>query len=234
MWPTNVPLVCYMFNSKRLSAFSLLEMAIVLAIMGVMVGVSLPLLIGNKSVDKRRTTAKHLDLVMEALKVFGTHHHRLPCPATQNSEGKALQSCDAHASGYVPYKALGISASVAHDGYGHPLRYALDPLYTLPNPGSPGDEGGALKVLDEKNTPVLDPTQNKHDRIVVVLVAEGEAYGIPSSAAEHGNLASDLTFYDYPYTLGSFRHSVRWTTRNTVLPQQAPSLGFQDIDDPNK
>ena len=227
-----------MFNSKRLPAFSLLEMAIVLAIIGVVVGISLPVLIGHKSIDKRRTTTQHLESVLEALKVFGAHHHRLPCPATKDSQGKSLQSCDAHAIGYVPYKALGISASLTQDGYGHPIHYALDPLYTLPSPGTSPEEEGAIKVLDEKNTSVLDTTQNKCDRIVVVLVAEGEAYGTPSSTAENGNLASDLTFYDYPYALGSFRHNVRWTTRNVVLPHspspglQVPSL--QDVDDPNK
>lgn len=96
------------------SGFTLVEMAVVLVIVGLMLGgLMIPL---SAQLDQQRfyETRKNLDEIKEALMGFAVIHGRFPCPATQSDPavagyGEEDANCTAPAAeGYLPWKTLGL------------------------------------------------------------------------------------------------------------------------------
>lgn len=110
--------------------FSLLEMAIVLAIIGLIGGLTFPLL--KRHFDHRHlaVTQARMTEIEDALAAFLVTFHRLPCPATDQS-GFAKVACpDGQARGMVPYGTLGLNRETAQDGRGRFFTYAVHPDLT--------------------------------------------------------------------------------------------------------
>jgi prepilin-type N-terminal cleavage/methylation domain-containing protein len=121
--------------------FTLIEMAIVLAIAGVLLGGAL--LAVSPLIDKAHTnqTNATMDEVENALELFVIRNERLPCPAlgstlATNSTNYGIEqfsaggsstaggSCSATpANGVVPWRTLGIAESYSIDGWGNRLSY---------------------------------------------------------------------------------------------------------------
>jgi prepilin-type N-terminal cleavage/methylation domain-containing protein len=118
------------------SGFSLLEMAVVMVIVGLLLG-GLFSAIGDSTQTKRRSDATaQINLVEEALYGFAQANGRLPCPATIASVGQEAPvgggACTA-AHGFVPALALGLQGSINTqslllDPWGSPLRYSVADL----------------------------------------------------------------------------------------------------------
>lgn len=116
--------------------FSLLEMAIVLMIIGLVLGGMLAA-IGNSTDSIRRTNAETaMKQIEDALYGFAQANTRLPCPATNGSSG--LEAIDAPVAngvctedhGFVPTVTLGLFGNVNSDGllldpWGNPYRYSV-------------------------------------------------------------------------------------------------------------
>lgn len=194
-------------------------MSLVLAIMGTIAGFSLPLLLEQKSTQKRQRSLQNIDLVLSALGTYAASHQSLPCPASLTSKGLP-QQCTAtdiiHAHGIVPYKVLGISEASAKDGFGKPLRYALDP-HLSQRAHFAKEHSSKLKIDTPDGESVCSDAKSPP---AVILIAEGEAYQNPQSSFELKNTAPDLSFVDAPYnvTLDTpFRHVVRWSSRDFLL-----------------
>lgn len=117
------------------AGFSLLEMAIVLLIMGLLLG-SLLQPFGTTMVEKkRRQTETQLDLIREAVVGYAAANHRLPCPI-KDAASSAVTPVVVPAAlcmvehGYVPAAALGIDGRFDDDGllvdsWGEPVRYSI-------------------------------------------------------------------------------------------------------------
>ncbi|NOT98305.1 MAG: type II secretion system protein [Sideroxydans sp.] len=113
--------------------FSLLEMAVVLTIVGVLLAGLLPTL--SSQVEQRRTseTNKQLEEIRQALLGFAISNGRLPCPATSTSNGVEGPSgggaCTNSFNGFVPAVTLGLSNTdpqgFAIDGWSNRIRYAV-------------------------------------------------------------------------------------------------------------
>lgn len=146
--------------------FSLLEMAIVLAIVGALLGGLLPMLSGQMETQHIRDTRKQLEDVKDALLGFAVSQGRLPCPASATSNGlesfctsttpsacgaevtspvPAHGRCKYPYNGYVPAATLGItpvnSQGQILDGWNNPVRYAvttaaISNIYTFTAPGA--------------------------------------------------------------------------------------------------
>lgn len=124
-----------MFNIKG-SGFSLVEMAIVLVIIGLMLGgLLMPL---SAQMDQRRTseTQQTLNQIQDALLGFAIANGRLPCPATLATAGVESPVgggvCTNPWNGFLPAVTLGITpidnAGFAVDGWQTPanrIRYAV-------------------------------------------------------------------------------------------------------------
>lgn len=125
------------------TGFSLVEMAVVLAIIGLLLaGMLLPL---SAQIEQQNTneTLRRLDMAREALLGFATTNRRLPCPATATGLGvEAISTafapgggtCSLPWTGYIPAVTLGLlpvnSSQLFVDAWGNPIRYAVTDFST--------------------------------------------------------------------------------------------------------
>lgn len=103
------------------SGFSLVEMAIVMAIVGLLLGGLLPTISSQIEQSRRSETRKQMDEIQQALMGYAIINGFLPCPmltTTTNpndaSYGVAPATCAAPtAEGLLPWKTLGVSETDA-------------------------------------------------------------------------------------------------------------------------
>jgi prepilin-type N-terminal cleavage/methylation domain-containing protein len=111
--------------------FTLTELAIVLAIIGLLLSSTLFTLSAHVESRYRGDTQRRLDDAKELLLSFALVNGRLPCPATTSGEeaGGGVAACGASFAGYLPAKTLGFqpadSAGFGVDAWGHRIRYAV-------------------------------------------------------------------------------------------------------------
>jgi prepilin-type N-terminal cleavage/methylation domain-containing protein len=119
--------------------FTLVEIAIVLLIIGILIG-GFAMPIGQQVENKRRSDARHqIDEVKEALIGFAMAHGRLPCPAgpgaPKGEEAYAnaaarLNGICQYPHGMVPHATLGLRGPMTADllladPWNSPLRYSV-------------------------------------------------------------------------------------------------------------
>jgi prepilin-type N-terminal cleavage/methylation domain-containing protein len=142
------------------AGFTLLELAIVLAIIGLIMGAGLSFHVQRADVEAYKETVRRIDRVEAALELYVRSYGTLPCPANPRiSEEDApaapimpygMQSCrvDAHLLsvtiagnrtdgttryaiyGAVPTKTLGLSDVYLNDAWGQRLMYVVDNEYS--------------------------------------------------------------------------------------------------------
>lgn len=116
----------------RERGFSLLELAIVLLVMGLLLGgLVMPL---TARVDQQRfdATARQLEEIRAALGGWALAHDALPCPATPGSSGAAAPTASGCVAqhGFVPAVTLGLTGArnddqLLLDAWGNPVRYSV-------------------------------------------------------------------------------------------------------------
>lgn len=122
---------------KAKRGFSLVEMAIVLAIVALLLAGLLPTLSAQIEQQRRTETRKLLDEIQQALFGYAIINGHLPCPSstTNPNFGEADASCvSPTAEGFLPWKTLGVSetdawgikGSTQHNGY---WRYRVEPSF---------------------------------------------------------------------------------------------------------
>jgi prepilin-type N-terminal cleavage/methylation domain-containing protein len=213
---------------KDASGFTLIELALVLAILGVIAGFSLPLLSHVKNLERKRVTLQHQELVLTALGAYVARHYQLPCPADpllQN--GLSRLSCNDvrqnQSFGLVPFRTLGIPEQNAKDGFGHVMHYAVHPALTEKNAYcrdvcENGTQPPVFLVLDERGQSVVDLSEKV--AIAALILSEGEAYKRPVSPQEIENMAPSLKFHSRPFAQNvqqPFRHSLTWASRDILI-----------------
>ncbi len=115
--------------------FTLIELAIVLAILGLLLGGGSMLLQPLLDNNKRNETKARLKLIEDALTLYAATNYDLPCPSNpalgsgsgQNgNEANPAAVCNATmASGGVPWRILGLSEADVVDGWGRRISYAV-------------------------------------------------------------------------------------------------------------
>lgn len=152
--------------------FSLLEIAIVLAILGFVLTIGLKSTGAYLSAERRQTTVARLAGVDAALVNFVSLQKRLPCPAAGAlATGAALAGVEvvrnangtctlaALNNGVVPWVTLGISEAEAQDGWGNRISYrtanSAGTALTLNNAMDLAncDPAGTRAVLDNGGPP---------------------------------------------------------------------------------
>lgn len=107
---------------RHLSGFSLVEMAVVLVIFGLLLGALVLPLSGQLDAKKYSETRQDLENIKSALIGFAVLYGRLPCPSnepdpTNVNYGVEITPCPALVSeGYLPWKTLGMSETDAWSG----------------------------------------------------------------------------------------------------------------------
>jgi prepilin-type N-terminal cleavage/methylation domain-containing protein len=113
--------------------FTLVELAMVLVIVGLLVGGLLMTLSAQHDATNTRETEARLNEIRDALIGFAAQQQRLPCPATATSGGNESPpgggACTANHAGFVPAVTLGLAPTDAQgyalDAWGNRIRYAV-------------------------------------------------------------------------------------------------------------
>lgn len=115
------------------TGFSLVEMAIVLLIIGLLLGTLLSPLSSQFERDQRKAAQTNLQEMKQALLGFALANDRLPCPATPNSVGAENPigggACNVQ-HGFIPATTLGLSGgkngdNLLLDPWSNPYRYSI-------------------------------------------------------------------------------------------------------------
>jgi len=159
--------------------FTLVEMAIVLMIVGLLLGGMLVPL--SAQMDQRNVseTRKQLDEIQQALIGFAIANSNFPCPAKSASDGAEDRNVSGACNkrqGFIPWSALGVAKL---DAWGRIIRYSATPLYTNTNPltkfklGDPRD----ITISTRDATGALVNLSNSIDIPVVILSHGKNGYG---------------------------------------------------------
>lgn len=209
-----MPLNTYRHNPARQHGFTLLEMAVVLVILGLLLGGLLPAISGQMDQQRRNETRKYMDEVRDALLGYAisTANKRLPCPDT-NGDGTAEATCTTVAQqvGTLPYKDLGVAEK---DAYGNVLSYAVTrefadsaTLFTL-------NTAGTMRVcISAATCPATYLTNNA----VAVIVSRGANWANTPSADEAENTNGDTNFVSHDFTQNGYDDMVIWISPNILF-----------------
>ena len=118
---------------RATKGFTLVELAVVMAIVGLLLGGMMYTL---SAVTERRgwdDTQRRLDYARELLLSFAIINGRLPCPASSSVSGDESPvgggACTNPYNGFLPAKAIGFqpvtATGAAVDAWGNPIRYAV-------------------------------------------------------------------------------------------------------------
>ncbi len=172
--------------------FTLIEMAMVMIVVGLMVGGGLFAL--APVIDKARVnqTNATLDQVESALELFVIRNQRLPCPADGaqiNTSGTyGVENCGlaTEANAVIPWKTMGLDESYSIDGWGTRLSYwpsgtlgigsSLTAAPDMERTGGTNYPSGTyLTVTDVVSKQTVTSTTSGADRAAYVLVSHGKS-----------------------------------------------------------
>ncbi len=201
--------------------FTLVEVAIVMIIVGLLLGGAIMTLTAQMEIRNRAETRDTLERAREALLGFAAANGRLPCTASgigATPQVRASENCTISSDGFFPASTLAIGptdpeSGLLIDAWGRPIRYAV-----TDQGGNAFTTSGKMQALGISN---LDPdlviknrsNQILTDKVVAVLISTGKT--TTSGVDENTNSdrffvsdAEDATFDDLvlplsPYTLYS-------------------------------
>ena len=123
-------------NTRRMSGFTLTEIAIVMVILGLVVVAAIPVTSGIFAAQRKNDTLNKLAGVETAMVNFVAQNRRLPCPAdgalasgnvNAGVEARNIGTgdCTPVNSGVVPWVTLGLPEIAAQDGWTNRLTYRV-------------------------------------------------------------------------------------------------------------
>jgi prepilin-type N-terminal cleavage/methylation domain-containing protein len=223
---------------RRQRGFSLVEIAIVLVIVGLLVGGLLTPL--SMQMEQRRAadTQRALDEAREALVGFAVRYGYLPCPAISARDGQEDRSgnrcTDERRDGFLPWATLGLPKL---DAWNHLYRYSVTPAFA--------DSANRFKLVTARDITVytrdgvgnLSAATGAADIPAVIMSHGRNGYGATSDAGillasaarsvggedEQNNAAADVNFMarnpsdNRALPGGEFDDMVTWVSPNILF-----------------
>lgn len=155
------------------TGFSLVEIAIVLVIVGLMIGGLLTPL--SVQMEQRRVadTRRMLDEAKEALVGYAVRHGHLPCPAISAANGEedrnGYRCTDERRDGFLPWATLGLPKL---DAWNHLYRYSVTPAFA--------DSGQRFKIVTPRDITVYTRDAGG------ALAYAAPAQDVPAVIVSHG------------------------------------------------
>ena len=148
------------YFSKQFAGFTLVEMAIVLVILGFVLGALLLPLQAQRQQIAQSQTENTLENAKQALLGFAQSKGRLPCPATVASNGAELPlgggACTQQV-GFLPAATLGVepidAQGFALDAWNNRIRYAITQSSVV---GTPATWDFTSNIADNPATPLVN------------------------------------------------------------------------------
>lgn len=129
-------------SSGRQQGFTLLEIAIVMVVVALLMGMGLQTYSSSLDNAKRKTTSDRLDKIEDAITLFAIQNNYLPCPANGTLPGTSAAygisqtvgalgttDCTAVSGAFpagarvVPWRTLGLDELYSRDGWGNRISY---------------------------------------------------------------------------------------------------------------
>ncbi len=210
--------------------FSLVEMAIVLVIVGLLLGGMLMPLSAQMEQRRNSETQKALDEINQALIGFAVANKRLPRPATSATNGDERAACttEAECTGFIPWTALGVTKL---DAWNHIFRYKVTMAFTTTFALT---TARSITVQTRDSAGVLANLTTANDVPAIVLSHGKNGYGstaddgtlqpsVPASNIDETTNATSTTTYvsrspaGTGATGGEFDDLVAWLSPNTLF-----------------
>ena len=211
------------------NGFSLVEMAVVITILGLVLGALLLPFQAQRNQVFQTETENTLEIARRALLGFAQANGRLPCPAVAGSSGiespiPVTGICTSQ-WGFLPAATLGIQPSNADgfavDGWNNPIRYAITTANSNSFTTTNGMNNTTLALLDPDlrvcadSTPAnCSSTSYLINNAVAVLLSTGPTGGLGAGGADEAeNLDTNGVFVNHTPTEtagNEFDHLVVW------------------------
>jgi len=192
---------------KPAHGFTLVEMAIVLTIVGILLAGLLPMISGQIEQSRRNETRKYMDEVRDALLGYAIANKHLPCPDTDD-DGKENTPCTAatFTVGKLPYNDLGVSDK---DAYGKVLGYAVTNNFAASATLTLGITG-AIPVGTSSGT------SNLTSAAAALIVSHGANWATPTTE-ESVNDTGTPNFISKDFVQNGFDDLVVWISPNILF-----------------
>lgn len=203
------------------NGFTLVEMAIVLVIIGLLLGgMMMPL---STQMDQRRVseTQKALDEINQALIGYAVTNKNFPCPAisaTNGSEGARTNGVCDNRVGLLPWATLGVSQV---DAWGYIFRYSVTPAFT--------DSGTPFTLATSGNIDI----RNDNSATIIATAVPAVVMSVGKNGY-YGTTTSGATMPDAPATNADERTNgaaagTTFVSKIITANTAAPGGAFDDI-----
>lgn len=211
-------------NTKHKSGFTLVEMAIVLVIVGLLISAFLTPLAAQQEQSRNAEVRRDLSEIKEALLGFAVINGRLPCPDTDGNgtdDGCANINATSTSAGNVPWTLLNTKQL---DPWGRRYRYQINNAFSTPFILTTAGSGlGSIRVC---TTNACGNTEASN--VPLVIFSTGQNGGVlpPAGLDEQENIDADKDFVSHDFTngTGGFDDILVWISTN-VLMNRMVSVG---------
>lgn len=211
-------------NNKHITGFTLIELAIVLSIVGLLLGGLLVPISAQMEMQAYRKTSENLSEIKEALIGFAILNGRLPCPTTEIDPSSANYgvedaTCNSPtAEGYLPWKTLGITEtdawgsgrSGATDAWTGYWRYRVDRNFSVAFNLTSNFSADALSVQNSAGNALTTTTE----RPVAIVYSTGKNITADGQNASY-ETASGIYQSDTPSS--NFDDMLIWLNRPLLI-----------------